>query len=184
MRLSSKCPSDRPDRFKLLQQKKNMKRKLHVQKIADETTFSRLLGPPQGNRPEPPHCAAKMGIEDAYIHCQVKVFSKHHLIYEFKQGGIHEKLFSRRQYHRAGRDFEMYLDVLADIMTEKFLEALRSRFGWNPERGRPRQTKLIFLLPEEVPTSAPEGVSAAQPKAYQTQSGPTPTVVPSEDFSI
>ncbi len=161
-----------------------MKRKLHVQKIAEETTFSRLLGPPQEGRPEPPHCAAKMGIEDAYIHCQVKVFSKHHLVYEFKQGGIHEKLFSRRQYHRAGRDFEMYLGVLADIITEKFLEALRSRFGWNLERGRPRQTKLIFLLPEEVPTSAPEAFSAEQARAYQTQSGTTPTVMPSEDYSI
>src|SRR5437870_5718738 len=107
-----------------------MKRKLPVRKITDETAFSRLLGPPQGNRPEPPHCAAKMGIEDGFIHCHVRVFSKHHLLYEFKQGGIHEKLYSRRQYHGAARDFELYLSVLTGVMTDQFLRAVRLRFGW------------------------------------------------------
>jgi hypothetical protein len=36
-----------------------------------------------------------MGIHDAFIHVQVRVFSRHRLIYEFKRGAIHEGFFGK-----------------------------------------------------------------------------------------
>ncbi len=73
-----------------------MKAKFRQQGIDGESTFNRLLGPPGGDRSEPSPCEGKMGIHDAFIHVNVRVFSRHRLIYEFKRGAIHE-----------GREFEL-----------------------------------------------------------------------------
>jgi hypothetical protein len=135
-----------------------------------ETTFSKLLGQPSASRDEPPSCAGKMGIEDGYIFCQLRVYTKHKLVYEFAKGGIYEKFFGRKSYHRAGRQFEHYLGILRDVMSEQFLAALEKTFGWVLQRGRTRQTHLIFLLPgcseKEGPMSAAEPEVKAGPEDF------------------
>jgi hypothetical protein len=110
-----------------------MKKKFQERDNTQESALSSLLGPPQGNLDESPHCSAKMGIEDGYIHCLVRVYSKHRLIYRFERGAIHEKLFSRKEYHRAGRRFEHYFDILTDLMTEQFLKVLQRMFEWGAQ---------------------------------------------------
>ena len=73
----------------------HMKSEYRQQDIDDASTLSRLLGPPGGDRSEASPCARKMGIHDAFIHVQVRVFSRHRLIYEFKRGAIHEGFFGK-----------------------------------------------------------------------------------------
>src|SRR6266478_3966070 len=124
-----------------------------IQAIKQGTTFAKLLGEPGGDRDEPPSCAGKMGIQDGFISCHVRVYTKYKLIYEFNRGGIYENLFSRKSYHRAGRKFDRFLGILRELMAEQFLAALEKTFGWVLKRGRPRQTDLIFLLPESSSTN-------------------------------
>jgi hypothetical protein len=137
-----------------------------------ESSFSKLLGQRGGPRDEPPSCAGKMGIEDGYISCHVRVYTKFKLIYEFNRGGIYEKLFSRKSYHRAGRQFEHYLGILREVMAEQFVACLGKIFGWVLRRGRTRQTQLIFLLPDSASMSG--GISNAEPQTNE----------PPDDYSI
>ncbi len=128
-------------------------KKHSAQAINQGTTFSRLLRQTSGARDEPPGCSGKMGIQDGYISCHIRVCTKYKLIYEFNRGGIYENLFSRKSYHQAGRRFDRYLGILRELMAEKFLAALEKTFGWVLKRGRPRQTDLIFLLPDSSSTN-------------------------------
>ncbi len=127
---------------------------------AEESTFSRLLKASEpSTRPAP--CADKMGLQDACILVEVRVHSKHRLIYHFRRGGIYECFFGKKEIHLAGRKFEQYLEIMTDLMAEQFLKVIRTKFGWCLARGRPRQKHLIFLLPEEMATGAPEGNRSA-----------------------
>ena len=128
-------------------------RKHNGQFINEATTFSKLLGQPGGARDELPSCSNKMGIQDGYISCHVRIYTKHKLIYEFNRGGIYENFFSRKSYHQAGRRFDRYLGILRELMGEQFLAALEKTFGWVLKRGRPRQTDLIFFLPDSPLTN-------------------------------
>ena len=148
-----------------------MKSEYRQQDIDDASTLSRLLGPPGGDRSEASPCARKMGIHDAFIHVQVRVFSRHRLIYEFKRGAIHEGFFGKASRHLAGRKFERFLKIITGVMHEQLLRALRKIFGWYLEPRRPRQEPLIFILPEELnaPEPNPSEPDQSDPKASPAQ---------------
>ena len=128
----------------------------------DASTLSRLLGPPGGDRSEAAPCAGKMGIEDAFIHVHVRLFSRYRLIYQFKRGAIYGGFFGKANRRRAGREFEHYLKITTGVMTEQLLSALRGIFGWYLEPRRPRLEPLILILPDEPKAPEPD---QSEPKA-------------------
>ena len=152
-----------------------MKSKFRQQTIDEESTLSRLLGPPGGDRSEASPCAGKMGIQDAFIHVHVRVFSRDRLIYEFKRGAIHEGFFGKASHHLAGRKFERYLMIITGVMHEQLLRALRTIFGWYLEPKRPRLEPLIFVLPEELPV--PE-LNSSEPDQSEPKAGPARALTP------
>jgi len=143
-------------------------KKFQFQKTPEPKALSQLLGPPQGQRAEEPPCAAKMGLEDAYVHVHLRVYSKYRLIYEFKQGAIYESLLGKKESHLAARKFEHYLIILADVISEQFVGALRAVFGWWVERGRQRPRNLVLILPESYDKPTPEKSESA-PEEGSTQ---------------
>jgi len=145
-----------------------MRRKFNSAAEPEQSTLSRLLGPPGGNRDEEPPASSKMSIEDGYISFELRIYSKYKLLFEFRRQWIHEALFKKKEIPYAARKIRGLLGVMSDLANEQFIAALRSIFGWCLPPGRPRQKEVIFLLPDTPSTSMPESQSP-QPQSQCEQ---------------
>ena len=96
----------------------------------EQTTASRLLGPPGGDRDEEPPSSSRMSIEDGYVSFELRIHSKYRLIFEFRRQWIYEALFKKKEAPYAARKIRDLLGVLSDVANEQFVAVLKSTFGW------------------------------------------------------
>jgi hypothetical protein len=129
--------------------------KKRTYQFEEETALSRLLGPTPGMRDEPPPLSSLMSIEDAYIDFQVRVYSRHKLIFEMREASIHECFLRRKEVPYAARKLDEYLSFIRDISVERFIKTVQTIFGWSLGRGRPRQKHvIIFMANSQTPKPA------------------------------